>query len=116
MTVAALSGPAAAAAAAATACSTVNFLWGAAKGRAAAAAAAAAGAAKETPQQQQRKLSLVVFILGGLSPIEAKAIDRGAPDGGPPVEGLYISSSCLATPSRLAAQLFGDLFEELEAS
>lgn len=107
--------------------STVNFLWVAAKER-----AGASWRQKETPKGVPSR-SVVTFVLGGLAPKELQAFTAlnaahgnyqvGANSDVPSyaqsssqMGPFLVGSTCLTSPTSLAAQLFGDLTGDLQTA
>lgn len=94
----------------------MNFLWGVAKS----GAEAMAGRERLSPGQLETeepppKRTVVVFVLGGIAPAELQAF--GAFEGfdnevgGQIDHEFLVGSTCVTSPTRLAANIFGDLME-----
>lgn len=102
------------------ACRTVSFLWGVAKSKAEAVASGERLSQRTAYSGlPNRNRCVIVFVLGGVAPAELQAFaaahkcmqqheaDTRDPD-------LFIGSTCIATPFRLASELFSDVIKSLQ--
>lgn len=114
----------------------MSFLWEVAKSRAEAVAGkdrlnirGGPSIDKKKGEEGPLKRFVVVFVLGGVAPKELEAFEalgapggptmgpfEGPPEGAPerpPASDFLLGSTCITTPARLGAALFGEFIEDL---